>query len=261
MTIAFRALMVVGRSILRRVGVTESAGANSGDQLLAGCQEVRTLNRSCLCISALGATASTPVTILSDGEKGPRSLGAAASVGPVRHVLDWFHLSMRVQHVAQAVLGWATAMPAATERTTTMLADAVSRIRWRLWHGQTERALALIGDTLTELDALLKAADDRQARKVATLLRALETYVVGQADLIIDYAAARGQGDPISMATTESTVQRLLHRRMGANQQMRWSPCGAHRMLKVRTAVMNGTFAADHAAAEPYACRPFRPAA
>ncbi|SMF90220.1 hypothetical protein SAMN02982917_7009 [Azospirillum oryzae] len=73
-------------------------------------------------------------------------------------------------------------------------ADAVSRIRWRLWHGQTERALALIGDTLTELDALLEAADDRQARKVATLLRALETYVVGQADLIIDYAAPRGRG-------------------------------------------------------------------
>jgi hypothetical protein len=208
----------------------------------------------------LGATATTPVTILSDGADGPRSLGAAASVGPVRHVLDWFHLSMRVQHVAQAVLGWATAMLAATERTTT-LADTVSRIRWRLWHGQTERALTLIGDTLSELDALLEAADDRQARKVATLLRALETYVVGQADLIIDYAAARGRGDPISTATTESTVQRLLHRRMGANQQMRWSPRGAHRMLKVRTAVMNGTFAADHAAAESYACRPFRPAA
>ena len=208
----------------------------------------------------LGATASTPVTILSDGAEGPRSLGAAASVGPIRHVLDWFYLSMRVQHVAQAVLGWATAMPAATERTTT-LADTVSRIRWRLWHGQTERALTLIGDTLSELDALSEAADDRQARKVATLLRALETYVSGQAELIIDYAAARGRGEPISTATTESTVQRLLHRRIGANQQMRWSPRSAQRMLKVRTAVMNGTFAADHAAAEPYACRPFRPAA
>jgi len=48
---------------------------------------------------------------------------------------------------------------------------------------------------------------------------------------------------------------------MGANQQMRWSPCDAPRMLKVRTAVMNGTLAADHAAAEPYARRPFRRAA
>jgi hypothetical protein len=211
-------------------------------------------------LRGLGATASTPDTILSDGAEGPRSLAGAASVGPTRHVLDWFHLSMRVQHVAQAVQGWSTAEPASTERTTT-LADAVSRIRWRLWHGQTKRALALIGDTLTDLDALLKAVDNRQARKVAALLRALETYVVGQAELIINYAAARRRGEPISTATTESTVQRLLHRRMGANQQMRWSPRGAHRMLKVRTAVMNGTLAADHAAAETYARRPFRRAA
>lgn len=103
---------------------------------------------------------------------------------------------MRVQDVAQAVKGWATAAANAVEWTTP-LADA----------------------------------------------------------------AARRQGEPISTATTESTVQRLLHRRMGANQQMRWSPRGAHRMLKVRTAVMNGRLAADYTVAEPYARRPFHQAA
>lgn len=59
----------------------------------------------------LGAARSIPITILSDGAEGPRGLGEAASLGPVRHVLDWFHLSMRIQHVAQAVQGWATAVP------------------------------------------------------------------------------------------------------------------------------------------------------
>ena len=72
---------------------------------------------------------------------------------------------------------------------------------------------------------------------------------------------ARRSGEPISTATTEGTVQWLLHRRMGANQQMRWSPRGAHRMLQVRTAVANGTLADDHAAAERWVRRPFRPAA
>jgi hypothetical protein len=48
--------------------------------------------------------------------------------------------------------------------------------------------------------------------------------VAGQADLIIDYATARHGDEPISTAPTEGTVQWLLHRRMGANQQMRWSP-------------------------------------
>ena len=36
-------------------------------------------------------------------------------------------------------------------------------------------------------------------------------------------------------------MQWVLHRRMGARQQMRWSPRGAHLMLQVRTAIVNGT--------------------
>jgi hypothetical protein len=56
-------------------------------------------------------------------------------------------------------------------------------------------------------------------------------------------------------------VHWMLHRRMGANPQMRWSPRGAHMMLKVRTAVANGTFEHDYAAAERWARRPFRRAA
>jgi hypothetical protein len=48
---------------------------------------------------------------------------------------------------------------------------------------------------------------------------------------------------------------------MNAQQQMRWTPRGAHLMLKVRCAVMNGTFERDHAIAERRARRPFRSAA
>ena len=44
--------------------------------------------------------------------------------------------------------------------------------------------------------------------------------MAGQAELIIDYAAARRDAEPISTAPTESTEQWLLHRRMAANQQM-----------------------------------------
>jgi hypothetical protein len=211
----------------------------------------------------VGATSRTPVTILSDGADGPRSLGEAASVGPTHHVLDWFHLAMRIQHVAQTVKGWPDAT-AEDRREGAGLADIVDQhIRWRLWHGQVQRALDLIGDTLEPLDAMAKGEPPAAvaAVKVADLLRSLETYVFGQSDLIIDYATARRSDEPISTATTESTVQWLLHRRMGANQQMRWSPKGAHLMLKVRTSVMNGTFNKDYAAAEHWARRPFRNAA
>jgi hypothetical protein len=211
----------------------------------------------------LGATPDVPITILSDGADGPRNLGEAASTGPTHHVLDWFHLSMRIQHVAQTVKGW----PNTTNqdrREGARLADVVDQhIRWRLWHGQVPRALDLIGDTLGALDGVARSKSSvaAVAGKVANTLRALETYVSGQAELIIDYATARHRDEPISTATTESTVQWLLHRRMGANQQMRWSPKGAHLMLKVRTAVTNGTFNQNHATAERWARRPFHIAA
>ena len=210
----------------------------------------------------LGATPRTPVTILSDGADGPRSLGQAASVGPTHHVLDCFHLSMCIQHVAQAAKGWPDATPG-DRAEAACLADTIEHIRWRLWHGQVRRALDLIGETLVTLEAMAKTASPKAATagKVVGVLRGLETYVSGQSELIIDYATARGSDEPISTATTESTVQWLLHRRMGANQQMRWSPRGAHLMLKVRTSVVNGTFNKDHATAERWGRRPFHKAA
>jgi hypothetical protein len=59
------------------------------------------------------------------------------------------------------------------------------------------------------------------AAKASALLRRLDTYGFVGDDLTIDYATARRNDEPISTATTKSTVQQPLHRRMGANQQMR----------------------------------------
>lgn len=63
-------------------------------------------------------------------------------------MLDYFHLSMRIQHVARVVKSWSDDHPG--ERAA--LAEAIEHIRWRLWHGQVQRALDLIGETLAKLD-------------------------------------------------------------------------------------------------------------
>src|SRR5690349_16921785 len=120
----------------------------------------------------LGATQTTLVTILSDGADGPRAVGQAASFGPTPHVLDYFHLAMRVHHVTQAVKAW----PDDTTENcaeAARLADVVeAHIRWRLWHGQVQRALDLIGETLPPLEAMANDAASpvvSQASKVAKL--------------------------------------------------------------------------------------------
>ena len=139
-----------------------------------------------------------------------------------------------------------------------LFAATIERIRWRLWHGQVQRALNLIGDTLEKIaqgkPGLVAAYRERLNR----VLKDLETYVSGHSRSIINYAAARRSAEPISTARTESAVHRLLHRRMTAKQQMRWSPRGAHLMLKVRTAAMNASLERDHIAAERWANRPYR---
>jgi hypothetical protein len=62
-------------------------------------------------LQGLRATPSTPVTILSDGAADPRSFGEAASLGPTQHVLDWFHLVMRIQHAARRPKAGLTLLP------------------------------------------------------------------------------------------------------------------------------------------------------
>jgi hypothetical protein len=210
-------------------------------------------------LHGLRATPATPVTILSDGAEGPRSLGETASAGPTRHVLDWFHLSMRIQHVVQAPRSSPNASTGDREAGA-RVTETIERIRWRLWHCQVERSLDPIGKTTAPLEATAETPSPSisAALKVARLLSDLETYVRGQSDIIIDYATARRRKEPISTATTESTVQWLRHRRMNAQQQMRWTPRGAHLMLKVRCAMVNGTLEHDHAIAETAAYRPNR---
>lgn len=130
----------------------------------------------------LGATPRTKLTILSDGAEGPRGLGEAASISPTRHVLDWFHLSMRIQHVAQVVRNWPETT-AEGRQDGARLGDAVEHVKWRLWHGQVQRALDLIADTLAALKAMTASSSPvaAQVRKAARALRALEIYVAGQA--------------------------------------------------------------------------------
>jgi hypothetical protein len=114
--------------------------------------------------------------------------------------------------------------------------------RWCLWHGRNGRALRLIQRTVTAVKAKAdgKTASASSAAKLTKAMVALETQVSGLADPIIDYATARVGDEPFSTSRTEGAVQWLLHRRMGAQQQMRWSSHGAHLMLQVQTAIPAG---------------------
>ena len=56
----------------------------------------------------------------------------------------------------------------------------------------------------------------------------------------VNYRKRRAQGLPISSAGAESVVHYVIGQRMKRNGPMRWSWQGAHALLQVRCAVLNG---------------------
>ena len=72
-------------------------------------------------------------------------------------------------------------------------------------------------------------------------MRALDDYLTGQSDWLVNYAERHRAGLRVGTAITEGTANFLVNRRMNKSQQMRWSRRGADLLLQVRCAVYNGT--------------------
>jgi hypothetical protein len=72
-------------------------------------------------------------------------------------------------------------------------------------------------------------------------LYALDSYLTGQGDWLVNYAERHRAGLEVGTAITEGTANFLLNRRMNKSQQVRWSRRGADLLLQVRCAVYNGT--------------------
>ncbi len=81
-----------------------------------------------------------PVTVLSDGEAALPGLVRAAVREPVTCILDWWHISMRVQHIQPSLRGIYVICPrhiAALE----IVDKHVERLRHLIWNGHHGKAL------------------------------------------------------------------------------------------------------------------------
>jgi hypothetical protein len=67
----------------------------------------------------------------------------------------------------------------------------------------------------------------------------LERYVYSNIGSLMDYGQTWREGERVSTANIESTVNQLINQRMCKKCQMRWSRLGAQLMLHVRTAYLN----------------------
>jgi hypothetical protein len=110
-------------------------------------------------------------------------------------------------------------------------------VKHLLWHGNAEEALERLRDLLIELSLI--QARSAASKKVADGMTELETYIRNNRDFIPNFGERRRQGETISTAFVESTINQVVSRRFVKKQQMQWTLRGAHLLLQTRTKVLN----------------------
>ena len=122
---------------------------------------------------------------------------------------------------------------------TAAIGDDVRSVKWNLWHGKVGRAIERLEQIISNL-AFHSCHADTSAKRIVDLAQHLLTYVRSNRNAVVDYGARYRSGRRIASSLAESAVDSLVARRMVKKQQMQWSLQGAHRMLQVRAAVLNG---------------------
>jgi len=142
------------------------------------------------------------ITVISDGDPALSALARAATQAPVETILDWFHLSMRVRHVEQTLLGLQALEPAHPAPVGCAQAD-VERLRSLLWNGRHEdasEALVRIVSWAESAALLDNAAVAAKAGRLVKLCTELRSYIENNEDALIDYGALRRRQADLDLA-------------------------------------------------------------
>jgi len=186
-----------------------------------------------------GMQENQQITFLSDGADNVRNLQFIMHP-EAEHVLDWFHLTMRLTVLNQFAKGLLKSDPDPGQKMQT----ALTRVKWYLWHGNVENAL----ESLEECYLLLmddewdetESIKYENKNKFIKCLEELNTYVQNNRHMIPNYGERWRYGETIASSFVESTVNEVVTKRMVKKQQMQWSQLGAHYLLQTRTAALNG---------------------
>nr|WP_210328950.1 ISKra4 family transposase [Mesorhizobium amorphae] len=190
-------------------------------------------------LRAQGWVPGSDVTVFSDGDVGLQGIVIGATRQPITHILDWFHLSMRLRHIEQAWEGLKCVGNLSIYLRDTTL--HVPRLRHLLWSGYVREATRAVRDMLCQLEQYARLPDaSNKLKRFFELVSNLQTYLIQNKTSLVDYCQRYWSDHPISSAPAESAANSLVNARMNKKRQMRWSPAGAHRVLQVRAAVADG---------------------
>jgi hypothetical protein len=100
--------------------------------------------------------------------------------------------------------------------------------------------VSVLEEHLREMEGSLKEKTPQQAADILTEgYERLRTYICNSREFIPNFGERRRQGETISTAFVESTINQVVSRRFVKKQQMQWTLRGEHLLLQARTRVLN----------------------
>jgi hypothetical protein len=198
--------------------------------------------RECLSrfVRRVGHDEERPTALMTDGAESLLRLKKLLPV-PTRLVRDYFHVAMKVHHADQCI-GRIPPYRFSPDGSVFELYDRFNYLRGYLWSGRRAKFHESLDRLLYLLDRVqYELPESAQAASMASgHLCDLEGYLRKNEAGIINYREWRWAGRRISTSAVEGTVNRLIGRRMCKSQHMCWTKRGAHLLLHVRCAVLNG---------------------
>ena len=175
------------------------------------------------------------MTVISDGAEILKRLPRAMPK-PTTHIIDWFHIAMKIQPMQQIADHIARSQPGGALST---IDRDIRAVKWRLWHGRVDYA---IRDMERLLARLKKSQQDNgfSTLWLHSLGVQLLTYMRSNRSGMINYGKRYRSGLRVATTLAESAMNSLVSKRMVKKQQMCWSRHGAHMLMQVRTAEVNG---------------------
>ncbi len=195
-------------------------------------------------LHAQGMQSNQQVTFFSDGGDTVRSLPEYLHP-EADHILDWFHIAMKITVLQQCARGLRQAKADAT--TEESLERSLESVKHYLWHGNSVRALDRLRDVVEALDEWDRNEGGEvptqlgrgSAARMLKYVAELDTYIANNARYIVNYGERYRNGERISTSFAESAINQVVSKRMVKQQQMQWTPEGAHLLLQVRIQVLN----------------------
>jgi hypothetical protein len=151
------------------------------------------------------------------------------------HVLDWFHITMRVTVLEQYARGVAHHDAAAAQH----LLDSLEIINWLLRHGNQHRSRQEIEFFEADVEGL--ELDYSHLGKFIRAAHEFAVYITSNTESLINYGERYRAGERIFSCLAESTANAVVSKRFAKRQQMQWTKRAAHLLLQTRTRALDGT--------------------